>query len=35
MSLETSVPRDIEVGDERDILERELARTALKIAKRI
>ena len=35
MSLETSVPREIEVGDERDRLERELAQTALKIAKRI
>ena len=35
MSLETSVPRDIPVGDERDRLERDLAMTALKIAKRI
>ena len=35
MSLETSVPRDIPVGDERDQLERDLAMTALKIAKRI
>lgn len=35
MSFETSVPRDIEVGEERDRLERELAQTALRIAKRI
>lgn len=35
MSFETSVPRDIEVGEERDRLEQELANTGLKIAKRI
>ena len=33
MSFETSVPRDVPVGDERDQLERELAQFGLKIAK--
>ena len=35
MSFETSVPRNVPVGDERDQLERELAQFGLKIAKRI
>ena len=35
VSFETSIPGDIPAGDERDALERELAQTGLKIAKRI